>query len=169
MLDRIAAYEGVARGAADESAARDRLRLAQGVGFDGLLGEHRRAWASRWEDADVRIDGDPQLQLAVRLAIFHLIASVPDGGEAAVGARGLTGSAYRGHVFWDTDVYVLPMLAATHPRAARAILEYRLRRMPAAIRAARARRTRRRSVSVGVRAVRSRRDAEVRRVTAAAS
>ncbi len=138
VLDRIAAYEGVARGAADESAARDRLRRAQGVGFDGLLGEHRRAWASRWEAADVRIDGDPQLQLAVRLAIFHLMASVPDEGEAAVGARGLTGSAYRGHVFWDTDVYVLPMLAATHPRAARAILEYRLRRMPAAIRAARA-------------------------------
>jgi trehalose/maltose hydrolase-like predicted phosphorylase len=138
VLDRIAAYEGVARGEADESVARDRLRLAQGVGFDGLLVEHRRAWASRWEDADMRIDGDPQLQLAVRLAIFHLMASVSDGGEAAVGARGLTGSAYRGHVFWDTDVYVMPMLAATHPQAARAILEYRLRRMPAAIRAARA-------------------------------
>ncbi len=139
VLDRIAAYEGVVRGAADESVARGRLRLAQGVGFDGLLVEHRCAWASRWEDADVRIDGDPQLQLAVRLAIFHLIASVSDGGEAAVGSRGLTGSAYRGHVFWDTDVYVMPMLAATRPRAARAILEYRLRRMPAAIRAARAR------------------------------
>ncbi len=138
VLDRIAAYEGVARGASDEGVARDRLRLAQRVGFDGLLAEHRRAWASRWEDADVRIDGDPQLQLAVRLAIFHLIASVSDVGEAAVGARGLTGSAYRGHVFWDTDVYVMPMLAATHPPAARAILEYRLRRMPAAMRAARA-------------------------------
>ena len=47
------------------------------------------------------------------------MASVADAGEAAVGARGLTGRAYRGHVFWDSDVYVLPFLAATHPAAAR--------------------------------------------------
>ena len=138
VLDRVAAYEGAARGPADECAALDRLQYARRLGFDGLLAEHRRAWASRWEDADVLIDGDPELQLAVRFAIFHLLASAPDHGEAAVGARGLSGSAYRGHVFWDTDVYVLPMLAATHPQAARAMLEYRVRRLPAAMRAARA-------------------------------
>jgi trehalose/maltose hydrolase-like predicted phosphorylase len=136
VLDRVASYEGVVRGAADESAALDRLRSAQQLGFDGLLAEHRRDWASRWEDADIVIEGDPELQLAVRFAIFHLLASVPDGGEAAVGARGLSGKGYRGHVFWDSDVYVLPFLAATHPRAARAMLEYRVRRLPAAIRAA---------------------------------
>ena len=138
VLDRVAAYEGAARGPADECAALDRLQYARRLGFDGLLAEHRRAWASRWEDADVLIDGDPELQLAVRFAIFHLLASAPDHGEAAVGARGLSGSAYRGHVFWDTDVYVLPTLAATHPQAARAMLEYRVRRLPAAMRAARA-------------------------------
>ena len=49
-----------------------------------------------------------------------------------MGARGLSGSAYRGHVFWDSDVFVLPFLAATHPAAARAMLEYRIRRLPAA-------------------------------------
>jgi trehalose/maltose hydrolase-like predicted phosphorylase len=138
VLDRVAAYEGAARGPADESAALDRLQCARQLGFDGLLAEHRRAWASRWEDADVLIDGDPELQLAVRFAIFHLLASAPDRGEAAVGARGLSGKGYRGHVFWDTDVYVLPFLAATHPQAARAMLEYRVRRLPAAMRAARA-------------------------------
>ncbi len=135
VLDRVAAYESVARGSAEQGVALDRLRSAQSPGFDGLLAEHRRAWGSRWEDAGVIIEGDPELQLAVRFAIFHLL-SAADDGEAAVGARGLTGSAYRGHVFWDTDVYVLPMLAATHPQAARAILEYRVRRLPAAIRAA---------------------------------
>jgi trehalose/maltose hydrolase-like predicted phosphorylase len=140
VLDRVAAYESVARGSADEGVAHDRLQSAQRPGFDGLLAEHRRAWASRWEDANVIIAGDPELQLAVRFAIFHLLASAPDNGEAAVGARGLTGSAYRGHVFWDTDVYVLPMLAATHPQAARAMLEYRVRRLPAAIRAAKSHR-----------------------------
>ena len=85
-----------------------RLRQASGLGFEALLAEHRRAWASRWEDADVRIDGDQELQLAVRFALFHLLATVAGGDEAAVGARGLSGGAYRGHVFWDSDVYVLP-------------------------------------------------------------
>jgi trehalose/maltose hydrolase-like predicted phosphorylase len=136
VLDRVATYESVVRGAADESTVLDRLRSAQPLGFDGLLAEHRRGWASRWEDADIVIGGDMEMQLAVRFAIFHLLASAPDGAEAAVGARGLSGKGYRGHVFWDSDVYVLPVLAATHPQAARAMLEYRVRRLPAAIRAA---------------------------------
>jgi trehalose/maltose hydrolase-like predicted phosphorylase len=137
VLDRMAAYEGRSEGVADQHAALARARRARKTGFDGLLAEHRRAWATRWEDADVVIQGDPELQLAVRFALFHLIANVPDEGEAAVGARGLTGRAYRGHVFWDSDVYVLPFLAATHPAAARSMLEYRIRRLPAALRAAR--------------------------------
>jgi trehalose/maltose hydrolase-like predicted phosphorylase len=138
VLDRIAAYDGAVHGAAAPQAALDRLRRARTLGFDALLCEHRRAWASRWEDSDVRIAGDPELQRAVRFALFHLIASVADEGEAAVGARGLSGKAYRGHVFWDSDVYVLPFLAATHPGAARAMLEYRIRRLPEALRTARA-------------------------------
>nr|MDQ2897490.1 glycoside hydrolase family 65 protein [Actinomycetota bacterium] len=138
VLDRITAYEGDATGVADERRALRTLTRAQTLGFETLLGEHRHAWAARWENADVRVDGDPELQLAVRLALFHLMASVSSEGDAAVGARGLTGSAYRGHVFWDSDVYVLPFLAATHPAAARAMLEYRIRRLPAAVHAARA-------------------------------
>ncbi len=132
-LDRIVSYEGNPDGSADERRAVQALDRARAQGFDGLLSEHRRAWAERWEDADVRVDGDDELQLAVRLALFHLMASVGSQGEAAVGARGLSGRAYRGHVFWDSDVYVLPFLAATHPAAARAMLEYRLRRLPAAL------------------------------------
>jgi trehalose/maltose hydrolase-like predicted phosphorylase len=80
----------------------------------------------------IDIAGDPELERAIRFGLFHLIGSAADRGEAAVGARGLTGPAYRGHVFWDADVFVLPFLAATHPRAARAMLEYRLRRLPVA-------------------------------------
>jgi trehalose/maltose hydrolase-like predicted phosphorylase len=130
-LDRIGAY------GLDELAALATLQDAEGAGFERLLAEHREAWARRWEESDVVIDGDPELQLAIRFALFHLIASVADDGEAAVGARGLSGPAYRGHVFWDSDVFVLPFLAATHPNAARAMLEYRVRRLPAARDAAR--------------------------------
>jgi trehalose/maltose hydrolase-like predicted phosphorylase len=130
-LERIAAYVATAPEDSSEPALR-RVRQAREAGRERLLIDHRRAWAERWEEADVRIDGDPELQLAVRLALFHLIGCAGDSGEAAVGARGLTGRGYRGHVFWDSDVFVLPFLAATHPPAARAILEYRVRRLPAA-------------------------------------
>lgn len=136
-VDRIAAYVVSADGAQPDRAV-ENLAIARADGFDALLAEHRRAWSRRWERADVRIDGDVQLQLEVRLALFHLMASVADHGEAAVGARGISGHAYRGHVFWDADLFVLPFLAATHPAAARAMLEYRRRRLPAAMEAAEA-------------------------------
>ncbi len=130
-LDRFAVYVG----GRDERTSR--REAAEKAGFEQLLAEHREAWAQRWLEADVAIDGDSELQHAVRFNLFHLMASVADEGEAAVGARGISGPGYRGHVFWDSDVFVLPFLAATHPAAARAMLEYRVRRLPAAIEAAR--------------------------------
>jgi trehalose/maltose hydrolase-like predicted phosphorylase len=137
-VDRIAAHRLETERVPEPYAALPQLAEAEAAGFERLLTEHRAAWARRWETADIRIEGDDELQQAVRFALFHLIASVADSGEAAVGARGLSGPAYRGHVFWDTDVFVLPFLAATHPAAARAMLEYRLRRLPDAREAARA-------------------------------
>ncbi len=137
-LERIAVIEGGSDALPDEDAVASRQRVARTRGFDGLLADHRAAWARRWVDADIVIDGDDTLQRAVRFALFHLMGSVAEHGEASVGARGLSGPAYRGHVFWDADVFVLPFLAATHPESARAMLEYRLQRLPAALAAARA-------------------------------
>ena len=131
-LERIAAYRVDPDRAPATAAAVDRLRPARSGGFERELNRHRARWGQRWEDAGVDIAGAPELERAVRFALFHLIGSVAERGEAAVGARGLTGPAYRGHVFWDTDVYVLPFFAATHPAAARAMLQYRIRRLPAA-------------------------------------
>ena len=131
QLERLGAYRP------SEREATSALAAAEEAGFERLLGEHREAWARRWAEADIVIEGDPGLQRAVRFALFHLMASAADEGEAAVGARGLSGSGYRGHVFWDSDVFVLPFLAATHAASARAMLEYRFRRLPAAREAAR--------------------------------
>jgi trehalose/maltose hydrolase-like predicted phosphorylase len=131
-LDRVAAYVAGSSTMPDTEEALRRLQDAQALGYDGLLTEHRRRWAERWETADIRIEGDDELQRLVRFALFHLMGSAGEAGEAAVGARGLTGPAYRGHVFWDSDVFILPFLAATHPPAARAMLEYRLRRVDVA-------------------------------------
>ena len=80
VLDRVAAYEGAAAGLADHRRALNRLRGAQKAGFDALLAEHRRAWAARWEDADIVIEGDDELQLADPLG------AVPPDGER--GRRG---------------------------------------------------------------------------------
>jgi trehalose/maltose hydrolase-like predicted phosphorylase len=80
----------------------------------------------------VSIQGAVEDERAARFAVFHLLSSAPDEGEAGVGARGLSGPAYGGHVFWDADVFVLPALAAIRPAAARAMLEYRIRRLPPA-------------------------------------
>jgi len=137
VLDRVAAYDADPDALPDPSAAVDAATRSATVGFDRLLAEHRRAWASRWEDADVVLEGDDGLQSDVRFALFHLMASVADTDESPVGARGLSGMGYGGHVFWDADTFVLPFLAATHPEAARSMLEYRLRRLQAALDAAR--------------------------------
>jgi hypothetical protein len=129
--DRVVSY------AEHVGEARRRLGDVHSMGVDALLSEHRAAWGQRWDDAAISVAGDAEAEQAIRFALFHLMGSVADEGEAAVGARGMTGHGYNGHVFWDADVFVLPFLAATHPAAARAMLEYRIRRLPAALDAAR--------------------------------
>lgn len=132
VLDRVAAYVVDAGALPDAGRARALVEDAEGAGFGQLLAEQRSAWAERWESCDIALDGDPELQLALRLGMFHLISLIDATGEAAVGARGTTGHVYRGHVFWDADVFVLPFAAATHPAGARAMLRYRARRLAAA-------------------------------------
>ena len=137
-LERFVASDADADARPDPEPAVERVSSLAQLGFEHLLAEHRAAWASRWADSDILIEGDDTLQQAVRFALFRLSGAAAETGEAAVGARGLTGVGYRGHVFWDSDVFVLPYLAATRPEAARAMLEYRVHRLPAARAAARA-------------------------------
>ena len=83
--------------------------------------------------------GDEEAQRALRFAAYHLIAAVnPADEHISIGARGLTGEAYRGHVFWDTEIYMLPFYVFTDPPAARALLMYRYHTLDAARRKARA-------------------------------
>ena len=132
VVERLAAWTADRTGPARLDDAYHRLADVEARGFDALLADHRQAWARLWADADVTIDGDPDAELAARFAVFHLLSAAPPAGDAAVGARGLTGTGYAGHVFWDADVFVLPALAAIRPSAARAMIEYRVRRLPAA-------------------------------------
>jgi trehalose/maltose hydrolase-like predicted phosphorylase len=97
-----------------------------------LLAEHEAVWRTRWAGAAVDLEGDAYHELAVRFALFHLLSLSTRESQLGVGARGLTGPAYGGHVFWDADVYVLPALAAVDPPSAEAMLRYRIGRLPAA-------------------------------------
>jgi trehalose/maltose hydrolase-like predicted phosphorylase len=72
-------------------------------------------------------------QRALRFAVYHLNSAVnPKDEHASIGARALTGSTYKGHVFWDTEIYLLPFYTFTDPPAARTLLQYRFHTLPAA-------------------------------------
>ena len=113
--------------------ARDKLDVARHLGWRGVLAEHETAWASRWQCSDVEVDGDDAAQQALRFAIYHLnSAANPADERVSIGARALTGDDYHGHVFWDTEIFLLPFYILTWPEAARALLMYRFRTLDAA-------------------------------------
>jgi len=114
-------------------AARVHLARARRIGWPNVVARHADAWARRWETADIAIEGDEAAQGALRFAIYHLISAAnPDDERVSIGPRGLTGDAYLGHVFWDTEIFLLPFFTLTWPEAARALLMYRYHTLPAA-------------------------------------
>jgi trehalose/maltose hydrolase-like predicted phosphorylase len=106
--------------------ARDHLRLAQRAGWRGVVTAHEAAWANRWLCSDVTIVGDTEAQHALRFAVYQLNgAANPADERVSIGARALTGEDYHGHVFWDTEIFLLPFYILTWPEAARTLLMYR--------------------------------------------
>ena len=117
---------------ADAAAAHIARLLAQS-GVDRIVMAHVQAWLARWRTSDVQVSGDTAAQRALRFAIYHLIgAANADDERVSIGARMLTGSTYQGHVFWDTEIFMLPFYVLTHPASARALLMYRYHTLPAA-------------------------------------
>jgi trehalose/maltose hydrolase-like predicted phosphorylase len=131
---RLAAFARGDTNASDtERRAAQAITRAEAAGWPAVLGSHERAWAERWRLSDVEVDGDAKIQQALRFAIYHLISAVnPDDERVSIGARALTGDAYFGHVFWDTEIYLLPFYMFTWPEAARALLMYRFHTLPGA-------------------------------------
>ncbi|WGM47967.1 Kojibiose phosphorylase [Brevundimonas sp. NIBR10] len=96
------------------------------LGWRAALAAHEAAWSMRMAASDVVIEGDPAAQQAVRFAVFHLnSAANPDDETVSIAARALTGDDYAGHVFWDTEIFLIPFYCLTWPEAARALLMYR--------------------------------------------
>ena len=98
---------------------------AKRTGWEALLQGQRDFLDDFWAHADVEIDGDGELQQAVRFALFHALQAGARVERRAIPAKGLTGPGYDGHAFWDTEMYVLPLLTYTQPRAAADALRWR--------------------------------------------
>ena len=96
-------------------------------GLGGLRAEHAESWARFWQESDVEVEGEgaEHIQQAVRWNLFQLGQATMRAGAHGIAAKGLTGSGYGGHYFWDTECYVIPFLVHTHPQAARNALRFR--------------------------------------------
>ncbi len=98
--------------------------------FEVLLNAHIKKWEKLWKKADIVIDGTANLQQNLRFNIYHLLIATPlDRGFSSVGARTLTGEGYRGHIFWDAEIFVMPFYLFTFPNIAKNMLLYRARRL----------------------------------------
>ncbi len=102
------------------------LETAKSHGWKGLVSAQRRYLADFWGRADVELKGDPEVQQAIRFAMFHVLQSAARAEQRAIPAKGLTGPGYDGHTFWDTETFVLPVLTYTAPAAAADVLRWRL-------------------------------------------
>jgi alpha,alpha-trehalose phosphorylase len=101
------------------------ILAARTAGWERIVAEQRAYLDEFWATADVELEGDLELQQAVRFALFHLLSAGARAEGRAIPAKGLTGTGYDGHSFWDTDLYVLPVLAYTAPHAAADALRWR--------------------------------------------
>lgn len=108
------------------------LSTARRTGWDALVAGQREHLDGIWNHADVEIDGDPELQQAVRFALFHAIQAAARAERQGIPAKGLTGRGYEGHTFWDTETYSLRLLTYTAPTAARDALLWRHTTLPLA-------------------------------------
>ncbi|HUO97316.1 MAG TPA: glycosyl hydrolase family 65 protein [Rhizomicrobium sp.] len=107
-------------------------------GYASVVAEHDACWAGRWALCDAVIEGDDTAQIALRYSIFQLLIAAPVTGSGnSIPARALSGQAYKGAVFWDTEMFMLPFFLHTWPEKAVELLRYRIRTLEGARRKAR--------------------------------
>lgn len=106
---------------------------AAAAGYGSVYGDHEARWKERWEASDVIIEGAAEDQLALRYSIYQLqiIAPLHSQGQS-IPARGLSGQTYKGAIFWDTEMFMLPFFLHTDPETARKLISYRIRTLDGA-------------------------------------
>lgn len=114
------------------------LDTAKAQGFDSLVDDSVSAWREKWDAADCVVNGDEDATRALRFNIYHLLITANENDPRAnIGAKSMSGEGYRGHVFWDTEVFMLPFYIYTQPETAKALLLYRYNTLDGALENAR--------------------------------
>ena len=102
-------------------------------GYAKLYENHSNLWQKRWENADVVIEGDKKAQFALRYSIYHLLSAAPiHSDKVSIPARGLSSQVYKGAIFWDTELFMLPFFIYNFPQIARNLVKYRINSLQAA-------------------------------------
>jgi trehalose/maltose hydrolase-like predicted phosphorylase len=101
-------------------------------GSKQLIKAHEQAWDQLWQ-SDIIIDGDDAMQRDIRLMLYHLYSFAREGTSYSLSPMGLSGLGYNGHTFWDTEIWMYPALLLLQPKIAASLMEYRYRRLPAAL------------------------------------
>jgi kojibiose phosphorylase len=105
-------------------------KIMVNAGFDEVLKQHHKAMEKNWDLVDIRIKAPEEVQAALRFNIYHLlILGHPEVKDVSIPARGLSGEGYRGHIFWDAEIFALPFFIYNFPQVAREFLLYRYRRL----------------------------------------
>jgi trehalose/maltose hydrolase-like predicted phosphorylase len=121
------------------TAVRVHLDRLKSFDWQAALTQQQKAWGEEWQRNDVVIEGDEEAQLAIRFNIFQLLIAAPRSDERVnIGAKTLSGFGYRGHSFWDTEIFMLPLFIYTRPEIARNLLSYRYHSLAGARRKAQA-------------------------------
>jgi trehalose/maltose hydrolase-like predicted phosphorylase len=101
--------------------------------WQAALEANNRAWQQEWERTDVIIEGDDEAQISVRFNLFQMLIAAPRQDDRVnIGAKTLSGFGYRGHAFWDTEIFMLPLFTYTAPHIAKNLLNYRYQNLPGA-------------------------------------
>ncbi|HAA81445.1 MAG: Kojibiose phosphorylase [Caldanaerobacter subterraneus] len=116
-----------------KSTVEKELFAFAGEGIDKELQRHIEVYEELWSVADINIEGDEEADKALRFNIFHLMSSVNENDPmVSIAAKALHGEGYKGHVFWDTEIFMLPFFIYVHPKAAKTLLMYRYNMLDAA-------------------------------------
>ncbi len=108
------------------SESQELMKTSMTLGFEGRLKIHNSVWKKKWDSCDIKITGDESANHAVRFNIYHLLITANEqDSKANVGAKSLSGEGYKGHIFWDTEIFLLPFYIYTQPNTAKSLLLYR--------------------------------------------
>ena len=126
MITKLVAIHTTRDSKTPSVAAQTTLEMAENAGYSALKQAHENKWAEYWDLCDVQIIGDEIAQHAIRFCIYHTLIAAPQFDEhVSIPAKSLSGFGYKGHVFWDTEIFLIPPLSLTLPDTAGRLLMYR--------------------------------------------